>query len=163
MSYPHPGQGGGGVWGGVEGGPGVAGGVPSGVAHLPQYSYPPLLQIQGPVQQFHPAPPPLYHHSHNLPGFVAVQQCGAWPVLSQPLPLPGAMVGYGVHPHYQPLQPLQQPPPPCPTRQSVIQYTGRVAAPPYQPVGQQQQQFSQPVYHQQTGYQQQGMDSQQGF
>ena len=76
---------------------------------------------------------------------------------SQPLPLPGALEGYGVHPQNLALRtPLQQPPPPCPTRQGVIQYTGRVTAPPYQPVEQQQQHVSQPVYQQQVGYQQQG-------
>ena len=86
MSYPNPGQ----IWGGGGGGPG--GGVP-------YHSYPPpLLLIQQP-QPFYPALPPFYHPSHIPPGFMAVQQGGSWPVLSQPLPLPGALEGYGVHQH----------------------------------------------------------------
>jgi len=123
--------------------------VPPVVAHLPYH--PPTLLIQQPVQQSHPGPAPLLYHP---PGFMAVQQCGPWPVLSQPLPLPGALVqqqgGYqqqGGHP-----QPGL--------------FQGWVGQPsdqsPYQPVAQHHHHVYQYGYQQRDGFQQQGGYQQQG-
>ena len=136
MSYPNPGQSG----GLAGGGPGVIGGVGVGM--------PLTLQIEQQVQQYHPLPP-LYHPSHIPPGFMAVQQCGPWPVLSQPLPLPGALVqqqgGYQQQRGYQQQGGYPQP----------GHYQGWVGQPsdqpPYQPVAQHHNVY-QYAYQQRGGF-----------